>query len=106
VKAQRRHARKSTPRKSRKAKRSPNQKPRDGMTDRPLNPDFFYRMFEGPLFFGVGRSQMNQLIAGGKIPKPIPLTDGGRAKGWFGSQIIQWKAERLKAAEAAQAQAR
>jgi predicted DNA-binding transcriptional regulator AlpA len=103
VKTQRKLARKKSPRKIRKAKRkrTPPTEARRGMTAQPLNPDFFYRLYEGPLFFGVARSRLNDLIAENKIPKPIPLSDGGRAKGWFGSQIIQWKADRLKAAEAA-----
>jgi predicted DNA-binding transcriptional regulator AlpA len=47
--------------------------------------------------FGVGRTQLDEGIRRGEIPKPVKF--GPRAAGWFGSQILAWQAERLAAAE-------
>jgi len=33
-------------------------------------------------------------ILSGEIPTPIALSDGGRARGWFGRTIIAWQKER------------
>ena len=65
---------------------------------RPLIAGNFYRLAEGPLFFGLKSSQLSVKIEDGEIPAPISLTDSGRAKGWFGEQILQWQSERMKAA--------
>jgi predicted DNA-binding transcriptional regulator AlpA len=69
----------------------------------PINPHVFYRMAEwGEAFFGFAASQLETKIRMGEIPKPISLTDTGRARGWFGHPILAWQQERLaKAAQSA-----
>jgi predicted DNA-binding transcriptional regulator AlpA len=59
-----------------------------------INPDWFYRVHEAGPFFGFSNSVLHVKIQTGEIPKPIALSDGGRARGWFGRTIIAWQAER------------
>jgi hypothetical protein len=61
-------------------------------------PDFFYRHSVLPLYMGMEFSQINKLIEEGKLPALVSLTDNGRAKGLFGSQILEWKQKRIAAA--------
>jgi predicted DNA-binding transcriptional regulator AlpA len=60
--------------------------------DRPQFPDDFpYRIIrkhEGPKYFGLGPTALEEEIAAGHIPPPLTLSAGGRAKGWLGSQIL------------------
>jgi predicted DNA-binding transcriptional regulator AlpA len=44
---------------------------------------------------GLGRTQIDNLIAKGEFPAPIPLSDHGRAVGWFESEILAWQKARL-----------
>jgi predicted DNA-binding transcriptional regulator AlpA len=37
---------------------------------------------------GYGPTQLDKLIGEGKLPTPIPLSEGGRAIGWFEDEII------------------
>lgn len=69
----------------------------------PLNPDMFYRHSDGWRYFGYSISRLDDKIKTGEIPKPIPLSDEGRAKGWFGRTIIAWQKE-LEAKAAAKAE--
>jgi hypothetical protein len=48
-----------------------------------------YRKHEGPKFFGLQSSQLEEKIRSGEIPAPVSLTKSGRAKGWFGWQIAE-----------------
>jgi predicted DNA-binding transcriptional regulator AlpA len=43
---------------------------------------------------GLGRTQNSELIANGELPTPFPLTDGGRAKGLFEDDLIEWQKRR------------
>jgi predicted DNA-binding transcriptional regulator AlpA len=36
-------------------------------------------------------------IRSGTVPKPIKLTEDGRACGWFGHQILAWQKDRIAA---------
>jgi hypothetical protein len=66
----------------------------------PIQPDFFYRLADGSKWFGYRSAQLFDAINKGIVPKPIALSDTGRAKGWFGRTILAWQAEReRKAAE-------
>jgi hypothetical protein len=56
---------------------------------RPLYPDYFYRLNEGPNYFGYKPTQQNEAIKKGIIPRPCNLSPDGRAKGWFGRTIIE-----------------
>ena len=61
-----------------------------------INPDWFYRRSDGPKFFGLGEGAMAEAIAKKKIPAPIKAVEGGSAVGWFGSQILEWKRQRIE----------
>jgi predicted DNA-binding transcriptional regulator AlpA len=81
-------------------RRARRQELRNAIANRPLRPDDFYRMSEAERFFGYRHSRLPEAIEKGAIPKPIAISDGGRAKGWFGRQIIAWQKEReAKAAQ-------
>jgi predicted DNA-binding transcriptional regulator AlpA len=43
---------------------------------------------------GLGRTQNNELIAKGELPKPFSLSDHGRAKGVFEDDLIEWQRRR------------
>ncbi len=61
----------------------------------PLHPNEIIRLNEGPTFFGYKHSELDQKIKSGEIPTPFALSDGGRAKGWTGQQIIDYQRRRL-----------
>jgi len=63
----------------------------------PINPDHFYRLYEARKFFGYGPSTVEEKIRTKELPQPVALSDSGRARGWFGRQIIQWQREREQA---------
>ncbi|QIG96591.1 hypothetical protein [Bradyrhizobium sp. 6(2017)] len=67
---------------------------RHPIDNQPVNPDWFYRVADGPHFFGYRDTALAGKIASGEIPFPVSLSDTGRAKGWFGRVIIAWQAER------------
>ena len=50
---------------------------------------------------GLRKTQIAALIARGQFPKPIKLTDGGRAKGWIEAEIVSWQTARLAKRDAA-----
>jgi hypothetical protein len=62
--------------------------------DRPIHPDWFYRLSDGPKFFGYGPTTIDDKIRSGEIPPLVSRSDSGRAKGWFGRVIIEWQAAR------------
>lgn len=66
-----------------------------------LLPDYFYRLSDGPKFFGYQLTVLTEKIDNGEIPKPVSLSDSGRAKGWFGRTIIKWQREREEKAQGA-----
>jgi predicted DNA-binding transcriptional regulator AlpA len=73
----------------------------------PIHPDFFYRKAEyGQLVFGYSATQLDEKIKEGEIPAPIPLSDTGRAVGWFARVILNWQAERQAKAAAKTAAAK
>src|SRR6516162_123344 len=67
-----------------------------------LDPGAFYRWSLGFKLFGLKHSQLSEAIKTGKLPPPVEAVEGGKAKGWFGSQIIAHRRARLDAANAAQ----
>jgi predicted DNA-binding transcriptional regulator AlpA len=69
-----------------------------------LHPDHFCRLAEGPKFFGLGLTQIRERIKTGDIPRPVSLC-GGRAKGWFGWQILDWQKEQIEKAPEREARA-
>lgn len=48
-----------------------------------------------PAFCGLQRTQIEQLVARGEFPRPIPLTDHGRAIGWLEHELWAWQQKRL-----------
>lgn len=50
-----------------------------------------------PQFVGLGVTQIDELMKTGEFPKPIPLSDHGRAIGWLESELAEWQQARLAA---------
>jgi prophage regulatory protein len=48
-----------------------------------------------PSFVGLQRTQIELLIERGEFPKPVPLSDSGRAIGWLESEVWHWQQQRL-----------
>jgi predicted DNA-binding transcriptional regulator AlpA len=44
---------------------------------------------------GYRPTQLDLLISQGKFPKPIHLSEGGRATGWLEDEIIKFQEERI-----------
>lgn len=53
------------------------------------------RSAELPLYVGLRRTQIGELIRAGKFPKPISLSDSGRAVAWLESEVRDWQWSRL-----------
>ena len=53
------------------------------------------RKSELPQYTGLRRTTISELIADGKFPKPVPLTDEGRAQAWLESEVMAWQAVRI-----------
>jgi predicted DNA-binding transcriptional regulator AlpA len=64
-----------------------------------LNPDFFYRKSDAWAYFGYRPTQLDEKIKLGEIPRPIDLSDTGRAIGWFGRTILAWQRDRVAKAK-------
>ncbi len=64
-------------------------------------PQRIYRLKDVERFTGYKHSQIDELVKQGKLPKPIPLADGGRAKGWLESELLAWQADRIAKRDAA-----
>jgi predicted DNA-binding transcriptional regulator AlpA len=62
-----------------------------------IDPNEIIRRELGHKYFGLKRSQLDQQIKDGKIPRPFPLVEGGRATGWLGRQIIKHHQKRIAA---------
>jgi predicted DNA-binding transcriptional regulator AlpA len=48
-----------------------------------------------PQFVGLQKTQIDALIASGEFPRPIPLSDSGRAVGWLSDEVAAWQRDRL-----------
>jgi prophage regulatory protein len=53
------------------------------------------RLRDLPEFVGLRRTQIGELIKAGQFPKPIPLSDAGRAVAWLESDLIAWQNGRI-----------
>jgi predicted DNA-binding transcriptional regulator AlpA len=62
-----------------------------------LDPNEIIRRELGHKYFGLKRSQLDEQIKRGAIPRPFPLVEGGRATGWLGRQIIAHHRRRIAA---------
>ncbi len=56
-----------------------------------------YRLRDLPQFVGLRRTQIGELIKAGEFPKPVPLSDGGRAVAWLETDLIAWQNARIAA---------
>jgi hypothetical protein len=68
-----------------------------------LDPNEVVRQCDGEKWFGYKNTQIREKIKNGEIPEPFDLSDTGRAKAWYGWQIIQHQKERIAAAAAKRA---
>jgi prophage regulatory protein len=59
-----------------------------------------FRLADLPQFVGLRRTQIGELIKAGEFPKPIPLSDGGRAVAWLEADLIAWQNARIAARNA------
>ena len=50
---------------------------------------------------GYRSTQLAELVKKGEFPRPIKLSDGGRAIGWFEDEVAAWQASREAAREKA-----
>ncbi len=51
-----------------------------------------------------GDTRLWQLCKEGRFPKPIKLTEGGRAIAWIASEVEEWIAVRVNARDEAEAE--
>ena len=72
-------------------------------TDEKANLHRVYRLAELPKFCGLRRTQIAELIKLGQFPRPISLSDGGRAVAWLESDLIAWQHARIAVRNAAAA---
>ena len=56
-----------------------------------------YRLRDLPQFVGLRRTQIGELIKAGEFPKPVPLSDNGRAVAWLEHDLITWQTARISA---------
>ncbi len=54
-----------------------------------------------PAYAGLKRTQISELIKRGEFPRPIKLSDGGRAKAWLEEELLLWQRRRLASRDAA-----
>ena len=57
--------------------------------------DQIIRKADLPKFCGLKRTAIEELISRGEFPRPVKLSDSGRAVGWISSEISRWQAERI-----------
>jgi predicted DNA-binding transcriptional regulator AlpA len=55
-------------------------------------------MADLPIYMGFSRTTIKLKIASGDFPHPVRLSDGGRAVGYFGDQLLKWQEKRKEAA--------
>jgi predicted DNA-binding transcriptional regulator AlpA len=72
-----------------------------------IDPAKIYRRYseEAEKIIGLKRSAIDDGIKNGSIPKPLLLTEQGRATGWLGVTLIELQRKRMAMAEARRAPA-
>jgi prophage regulatory protein len=53
------------------------------------------------LYVGLKKTQIAELIKQGQFPKPIKLSDNGRAVAWIEGELVAWQAQRIQKRPAA-----
>lgn len=56
-----------------------------------------YRLKDVEHFAGLKRTQIAELVKAGVFPKPVPLSDSGRAVAWLEHELIAWQTSRIAA---------
>lgn len=56
-----------------------------------------YRLADLPQFVGLRRTQIGELMKLGQFPKPVALSNSGRAIAWLESDLIAWQNSRIAA---------
>lgn len=59
-----------------------------------------YRLRDLPQFVGLRRTQIAELIKNGQFPRPVALSDTGRAVAWLEHDLIAWQTTRIAARNA------
>ena len=62
-----------------------------------IDPAAVYRWQLHKKLFGLEHSQLSDAIKAGKIPAPFAIVEGGIAKAWTGTQIIEHRRARIAA---------
>jgi prophage regulatory protein len=63
----------------------------------PFKLNRLFRLSELPQFTGLRRTQIGELIKAGEFPKPIKLSESGRAIAWLEADLITWQNSRIAA---------
>ena len=53
------------------------------------------RLAQLPEYVALQRTQIDELIKKGEFPKPIRLSDTGRAKAWLECDVLAWQNARM-----------
>ena len=48
-------------------------------------------------FAGIGRTQLFEYVQRGEFPRPIKITESGRAVGWIEEELVEWLKSRVAA---------
>jgi predicted DNA-binding transcriptional regulator AlpA len=72
-----------------------------GMLFVEMDPNEIVRTKNGKKVFGLGPTQIAKKIKLGEIPTPIKLSESGRASGWTGRQINEYRRQQAQRIEAA-----
>ena len=66
----------------------------------PNNLNRMYRWRDLPPFVGLRKTAIEELIKIGEFPKPVPLSNSGRAVAWLEADLIAWQTARIAARNA------
>ncbi|MGB9393089.1 MAG: AlpA family phage regulatory protein [Xanthobacteraceae bacterium] len=61
------------------------------------------RVADAEAYCGLRRTQRKELEARGEFPRSVPLSDGGRARGYLEDELIEWQQRRLAKRDASAA---
>lgn len=65
----------------------------------PLTLNLMLRKSQLPMFTGLQRSSIDRMIAEGRFPRPVPITN--KSVAWLGAEIAEWQLERRAERDAA-----
>jgi hypothetical protein len=67
------------------------------LADLDLDPNEIFRPKIAEKYFGLKHTQINEKVRAGEIEAPFLLSEGGKAVGWTGRQIINYHRKRIAA---------